>query len=57
MTLSEAEVAAVTGVTVDAFSETTYDFAWNGTQKGFATKAAARAAFLKVLSRVSLPTW
>lgn len=52
MMLDQAAVAMVEGVTVDQFSNTTLDFAWNGTQKGFDTQAAARRAFLGVLAGV-----
>jgi hypothetical protein len=47
-------VAATPGVTVDAFDVTnsTFDFAWNGTQKGFESQAQARLAFLEALSNV-----
>ncbi len=51
--LSEKAVAAVKGVKVDTLSNSTYDFAWAGTQKGFPSQAAARTAFLDVLSGVS----
>ena len=48
-------MAATPGVTVDAFDVTnsTFDFAWNGTQKGFESQAQARLAFLQALSNVS----
>lgn len=52
MMLDQAAVAMVEGVTVDRFSNSTLDFAWNGTQKGFDTQAAARRAFLGVLAGV-----
>mmetsp|Transcript_1782 Transcript_1782/g.5178 ORF Transcript_1782/g.5178 Transcript_1782/m.5178 type:complete len:532 (+) Transcript_1782:252-1847(+) len=54
MMLDQAAVAMVEGVTVDQFSNTTLDFAWNGTQKGFDTQAAARRAFLGVLAGVDV---
>jgi hypothetical protein len=55
--LSKAAVAAIPGVTVDAFDVTnsTFDFAWNGTQKGFDSQAQARLAFLEALSDVRTP--
>lgn len=51
--LVQADVAKMKGVTVDGFSNDTLDFAWNGTQKGFATEALARAAFVTALSKVA----
>lgn len=56
MILSEAAVKNISGVTVDAFDVTnsTYDFAWNGTQKGFESQAQARLAFLTALQNVSI---
>jgi hypothetical protein len=44
-------------VTVDAFDVTnsTFDFAWNGTQKGFESQAQARLAFLDALANVRPP--
>ncbi len=52
--LSKAAVAGINGVTVDAFDVTnsTFDFAWNGTQAGFASQAQARLAFLDALRNV-----
>ena len=42
---------------MDAFDVTnsTFDFAWNGTQKGFESQAQARLAFLEALANVSIP--
>lgn len=52
--LVQADVAKAKGVTLDSFSNTTLDFAWNGTQKGFSTQAEARAAFAQALSKVDV---
>lgn len=54
--VSKQAIAAIPGVTPDAFDVTnsTFDFAWNGTQKGFESQAQARLAFLDALANVSI---